>query len=116
MKLEVYLYIPFQGQLRFRYNCEGGAHRVLVSDKSYDLVLQVPHYTRNTTCTEMAYRPAAEAQWLSKLEEALAPVQKTLKMSKARTVISVDLGEPLVRMKIQDDKSRIRVYFVRVDD
>lgn len=113
MKIEGYLFVPYQGQFRFRYD-DGteSINRIYKSDGAYDKVLNVPHYTRTTTCKELIHSEMAQDKWLPAIEAALKPVKKTLELSKRDTVLTVDMGPAPILM--QNKAARVLGYFVLV--
>lgn len=75
MKIEGYLFIPYQGQIRFRYDDSSQIDaRYYASDFNYDEVLGVHALTgkRPPTCQELIYRSSSTREaYTQMIEQAL---------------------------------------------
>lgn len=112
MKIECYLYIPYQGQFRFRFDtaCPHG-QQFAKSDGAYDNLLEVPAYTRDQTCKELKgslyesiYGPVARTA----IETHITWLLKTA----PQTTKKIDLGAVT---GMPDPGAKLWLSFARID-
>lgn len=116
MKIEGYLFVPYQGQVRFRYDDSTDLvfHK---SDGAYDKVLGVHALagSRPGTCTELVSRVKsvqdAHKQLMGLAFQWLVPL---FRKSDVGTVTKLDLGDGPVQLR-KDTRAKVTLTVVLVD-
>jgi len=96
MKIEGYLYIPFQGQFRFLYDENlDSINRIYQSDPAYDAKLGVHELTGNrpATCRELVWGSFHRDEW--------EPIIRALIQSKVREQLLRATRTTVVKMEIE---------------
>ena len=99
MKLEIHVFIPYQGQLRVRYDDETDAiQRMYKSDPEYDRLV-IPseahhHGKRPITCRELVYATTEKRdEWGHKLCDIIeSKLRQFFKHQRPYTCVSHDFG------------------------
>ena len=116
MKIEGYLFVPYQGQVRFRYDDSADLvfHK---SDGAYDQALGVHALTgsRPGTCTELVSRvKSVQDAHKEKIKHAFEWLLPQFRKSTVGTVIKMELGDGPVQMR-KDTRAKITLTAVLVD-
>lgn len=116
MKLEGYLFIPYQGQLRFRYDSSTDLvfHK---SDGAYDHALGVNALTgsRPITCTELVSKVQSKQ---GEIKEMIRPAFEWMipqfRKGEVGRVIKMDLGDATTQL-IKDTRVKVTLSVLLVD-
>jgi hypothetical protein len=117
MKVEAYLFIPYEGQVRFRYDTEL-PEPFLKSDGAYDKILGAEKFgagTRQVTCTELVGLVTDKAEARKKLFlNAFDDWLRTQFLNRnPDDVIMMELGEAAVQWaKGKSEKNKLTVVLV----